>query len=172
MKVSRSTLNWGRGGAARKKRFATWSVHMIVSKVIVCGCEIVSVYCLIFERAQWFHLLFRAHVVCLLDPSSLTMPRALPWMSLMRYGSSAITVAGAVPSEERRAAGGPCRARREHCSCILKPCCEIQRCLACMYMSADLTKGEWSRNAHFNTYHSARPVHAQCTLSARLCFLG
>ena len=69
-------------GAARKNRSATWSVRILVSQFIVFGCEIVSVYCLIFERSPWRHLLFRAHVLSLVDPSPFTMPRALPWMSV------------------------------------------------------------------------------------------
>ena len=37
-----------------------------------------------------------------------------------------------------------------------------------MHMRADLTpKGVDSRDAQLNVFHSARSVHAQCTLSAR-----
>ena len=55
---------------------------LFFSQFIAFGREFVSVYCLIFEPAQRRHLLFRAHVLSLLDPSPLTMPRALPWMSV------------------------------------------------------------------------------------------
>ena len=185
MSVSRSTLNWGRGGAARKNRSATWSVRILVSRFIVVGCKIVSVYCLIFDRAQLRHSDIRTCPVapftlqgtcCLCLTPPLSRCHALfHGCPLMRSGSSAISVAGAVPSEERRAAGGQGRAQHEHCSCILGLCCECfffsfgdsKMLSPYVYKCRSNQKGVERRNAHFHADHSARSVHAQCTLRAR-----
>ena len=74
-------IELGARGAERKNQSATWSVRIFVLQLIVFGCEIVSVYCLIFECAQCCHLLVGAHVLSL-PGSPFTMPRALPWMSV------------------------------------------------------------------------------------------